>query len=135
MRGGDQQGFLWIENEDELNRAFDAEVSIVLPTAKVPRPSTPPVTHTELLRSPYRKDFEHSQRVAIVSIYSERTWLACFPLRRVSGVCTGVPGRETYIRLPPGCGERSGRVVKVLKCQYGLKQACREYTLNVCLLL
>ena len=35
MRGDEQQGFLWVEDEDELNRVFDAEVSIVLPTGKV----------------------------------------------------------------------------------------------------
>ena len=27
---------------------------------------------------------------------------------------------EIYMRLPPGCGEFSGKVVKLLKCQYGL---------------
>ena len=34
---------------------------------------------------------------------------------------------EIYMRLPPGCGKLSGRVVKLLKCQYGLKQAGREW--------
>ena len=33
------------------------------------------------------------------------------------------------MRLPPGCGELSGKVVKLLKCQYGLKQAGREWHL------
>ena len=36
---------------------------------------------------------------------------------------------EIYICLPPGCGELSGKVVKLLKCQYGLKQADREWYL------
>ena len=36
---------------------------------------------------------------------------------------------ETYKRLSPGCGELSGKVVKLLKCQYGLKQAGREWHL------
>ena len=36
---------------------------------------------------------------------------------------------EIYLRLPPGCGELSGKVVKLLKCQYGLKQAGREWHL------
>ena len=36
---------------------------------------------------------------------------------------------EIYMRLPPGCGELSGNVVKLLKCQYGLKQAGREWHL------
>ena len=33
---------------------------------------------------------------------------------------------KTYMRLPPGYGELSGKVVKLLKCQYGLKQAGKE---------
>ena len=33
------------------------------------------------------------------------------------------------MHLPPGCGELSGKVVKLLKCQYGLKQAGREWHL------
>ena len=36
---------------------------------------------------------------------------------------------EMYMRLPPGCGELSGKVVKLLKCQYGIKQAGREWHL------
>ena len=36
---------------------------------------------------------------------------------------------EIYMRLPPGCGELSNRVVKLLKCQYGPKQAGREWHL------
>ena len=38
---------------------------------------------------------------------------------------------EIYMRLPPGCGELSNRVVKLLKCQYDLKQAGREWHLLV----
>ena len=33
------------------------------------------------------------------------------------------------MRLPPGCGELSGKIVKPLKCQYGLKQAGTEWHL------
>ena len=33
------------------------------------------------------------------------------------------------MRLPPGCGELSGKVVTLFKCQYGLKQAGREWHL------
>ena len=36
---------------------------------------------------------------------------------------------EIYMRLPTGCSELSGKVVKILKCQYGLKQAGREWHL------
>ena len=36
---------------------------------------------------------------------------------------------ERYMRLPPGCCELSGKVMKLLKCQYGLKQAGREWHL------
>ena len=37
--------------------------------------------------------------------------------------------KEIYIRLPPSCGELSGKVVKLIKCQYGLKQAGMEWRL------
>ena len=36
---------------------------------------------------------------------------------------------KIYMRPPPGCGKLSGKVVKVLKCQYGLKHAGREWHL------
>ena len=31
------------------------------------------------------------------------------------------------MRLPTGCGELSGNIVRLLECQYGLKQASREW--------
>ena len=34
---------------------------------------------------------------------------------------------DISMRLPPGCGELSGKVVRLLKCQHGLKQAGREW--------
>ena len=36
---------------------------------------------------------------------------------------------ESYMRLPPGCGGLSGKNVRLQKCQYGLKQAGREWQL------
>ena len=32
-----------------------------------------------------------------------------------------------FMRLPPGCGELSGKTVRLLKCQYGLKQVGSEW--------
>ena len=34
---------------------------------------------------------------------------------------------EIFMRLPAGCGELSGKIVRLLKCQYGLKQVGREW--------
>ena len=34
---------------------------------------------------------------------------------------------EIFMRLPPGCGELPGNIVRLLKCQYGLKKAGREW--------
>ena len=34
---------------------------------------------------------------------------------------------EILMRLPPGCGELTGKIVRLLKCQYGLKQAGRAW--------
>lgn len=43
-----------------------------------------------------------------------------------SGVCAGIPGGgDIYMRLPQGSGKRLGRIVKLLKCQYGLEQVGR----------
>ena len=36
---------------------------------------------------------------------------------------------EICMRFPPACGELSDKVMKLLTCQYGLKQACREWHL------
>ena len=37
--------------------------------------------------------------------------------------------RKIICAFPPGCGELSGKVVKLLKCQYDRKQAGREWHL------
>ena len=50
----------------------------------------------------------------------------------VSQALVQAPLKENiFMRLPPGCGEPSGKIVRFLKCQYGLKQAGREW----CMLL
>ena len=36
---------------------------------------------------------------------------------------------EIHMRLPPSCGELSGKVVKLIKCQYGLRKAGKEWHL------
>ena len=37
---------------------------------------------------------------------------------------------EIYnMHLPPGCGELSGKIVRLLECQYGLKQVGKEWHL------
>ena len=33
------------------------------------------------------------------------------------------------MRLSPGCGKLSGKIIRLFKCQYGLKQAGREWHL------
>ena len=35
------------------------------------------------------------------------------------------------MRLPPGCGMLSGKIVKLLKCQYGMTQAVRQWHLSL----
>ena len=48
--------------------------------------------------------------------------------RDVSQAFMEAPLREEiFMRLPPGCGELSGKIVWLLKCQYGLKQTGREW--------
>ena len=37
------------------------------------------------------------------------------------------PEEDIFMRLPPDCGEPFGKIVRLLKCQYGLKQAGREW--------
>ena len=49
--------------------------------------------------------------------------------------------KKIYMRFPPGCGELSENISRLLKCQYGLKQAGREWHMllvnwlveNICL--
>ena len=40
----------------------------------------------------------------------------------VSQAFVQAPLKQTFfMRLPPGCGELSGKIVRLLKCQYGFK--------------
>ena len=39
------------------------------------------------------------------------------------------PRDELFMRFPLGCGELSGKIVRLRKCQYGLKQAGREWNI------
>ena len=54
-----------VEEEAMLEEAYvaDAGVSIEMPTGKIQDLPPPPTTQAELLRSPFRKAFELSQRV------------------------------------------------------------------------
>ena len=73
----DAQGLVSLENELEIAQAVeeeamleeanmvDAGVSIEMPKGKIQDLSPPPTTQAELLRSPFRKAFELSQRVEI----------------------------------------------------------------------
>ena len=46
----------------------------------------------------------------------------------VSQAFVQAPLKENiFIRLPPSCGELSGKIVRLLKCQYGLKEAGGEW--------
>ena len=67
-----------------------------------------------------------SAPVKMIAAIANEKGLPVFPLD-MSQVFVQAPlEEEIYTRLPPGCGELSGKVVKLLKCQYGLKQAGRE---------
>ena len=36
-------------------------------------------------------------------------------------------GEDVFMRLPPGCGEMSGKIVRLYRSLYGLKQASRSW--------
>ena len=193
-----------VEEETMLEEAYvaDAGVSIEMPTGKIQDLPPPPTTQAELLRSPFRKAFELSQRVEIEGLldvgcfapvdgekipkgrkivaskwvhtykgdekgycvktksrlvakgfsqvagvdYNETTspTPAAAPVKMIAAVANenGLPvhhldvsqafvqaplKEDIFMRLPPGCGELSGKIERLLKCQYGLKQAGREW--------
>ena len=180
----------------------DAGVSIDMPTGKNQDLPPPPTTQAELLRSPFRKPFELSQRVEIESLLDvgcfasvdgekipkgrkivASKWVhtykgdekehcvktksrlvakgfsqvadvdinkatspmpAAAPVKRIAAVANekGLPvyhldtsqasvqallKEKIFMRFPPGSGELSGKILRLQKCQYGLKQAGREW--------
>ena len=70
-----------------------------------------------------------SALVELIAVIANEKGLPAFHLD-LSQAFVQVPlEKEMFMRLPPGCGELSGKAVKLLKCQYGLKQARREWHL------
>ena len=78
----------------------------------------------------YHKTMSHTPTSApvkmIAAIANEKS-LPVFHLDVSQAFVQAPLEEEIFMRLPPGCGELSGKVVKLLKCQYGLKQAGREW--------
>ena len=70
-----------------------------------------------------------SAPVKMTAAIANEKGLPFFTLACLSHSCRRPFEEEIYICLPPGCGRLSGKVVKLLKCQYGLKQAGREWHL------
>ena len=172
------------------------EASVEMPTGKMQDLLSPPTTQEEVRRSPFRKAFEHSQKVELNGLLAvgcfevvDKTdmpkgrkvvgsrWVhtykgdrhgnglktksrvvakgftqvqdidyhettsptpASAPVKMIEAIANeeGLPvfhldvsqafvqaplEEEIYMRLPPGRGELSGKVVKLLKCRYGLK--------------
>ena len=64
---GELEIALAVEEEAVLEEAFivNAGVSIEMPTVKIQDLPPPPTTQAEVIRSPFRKVFKHSQRVEI----------------------------------------------------------------------
>ena len=56
----------------------------------------------------------------------ERERFAIFTPRSISGVCAGIPRGANLHASSPALHELSGKIVKLLKCRYSLKQVGRE---------
>ena len=58
---------MYVEEENTLEQALqvDIEASVDIPTGKIQDLPPPPKTQEEVRRSPFRKAFEHSQKVEL----------------------------------------------------------------------
>ena len=70
-----------------------------------------------------------SAAVKMIAAIANEKGLPVFHLDVCQAFVQALLEEEIYMRLPSGCGEFSGEVVKLLKCQYGFKQAGREWHL------
>ena len=70
-----------------------------------------------------------SAPVKIIAVAANELGLPVFHLDVSQAFVQAPLAEEIYMRLPPGCGELSGKIVRLLKSQYGLKQACRKWYL------
>ena len=70
-----------------------------------------------------------SAPVKMIATIANRKGLPVFHLDVFQVFVQAPLKEEIYMHLPPGCGKLSGKVVKLLKCQYSLKQAGREWHL------
>ena len=197
-----------VEEEAMLEETYmaDAGVSVEMPAEKNQDLPPPPTTQAELLRCPFQKAFELSQRVEIKGLldvgcfapvdrekvpkgrkivaskwahtyrgdeqghcvktksrlvakgfslvagvdYNEKTFPtpAGAPVKMIAAVANekGLPvchldvsqafvqaplKEEIFMRLTPGCGELFGKIVRLQKYQYDLKQAGRESRMSL----
>ena len=68
-----------------------------------------------------------SAPVNMIAAIANEKGLPVFHLNESQALVQAPLKEEVYTRLPPGCGELFGKVVKLLKCQYGLEQVGREW--------
>ena len=67
-----------------------------------------------------------SAPVKIIAVAANELGLPVFHLDVSQAFMQASLTKEIYMHLPLGCGELSGKIVRLLKCQYSLKQAGRE---------
>ena len=64
--------------------------------------------------------------VKMIAVIANEKGLPVFHLDVLQAFVQAPLKEEIFMRLPQGCGDLSGKVVKLLKSQYGLKQAGRK---------